>query len=157
MAPREITSAGEFDQQLAAAGGKVVVVDFHATWCGPCHAIAPTFASLANKHAASAVFLKVNVDGVKEIAQRYSVRAMPTFAFIKNRSVVDTLKGADPGRLTQLVQKHAAASAASGAASSSRGPAAGSNVHRLGDIKNVQLENLLPLLLLAAYVVYILS
>ncbi|KAK0520376.1 hypothetical protein OC842_007122 [Tilletia horrida] len=167
MAPKEVQSAAEFDSQLASAGSKLVVVDFHA--------IAPTFASLASKHAANAVFLKVDVDGVKAIAQRYSVRAMPTFIFLKNRAVIDTIRGADPGKLTALVQKHAAAGSAfsgsgstlgGGASSSSGGSRAGSTgatptprtnpIHSLSD-RNIQLETVLPLLLLGAYLIYILS
>ncbi|CAD6892069.1 unnamed protein product [Tilletia controversa] len=163
--PKEIQSAAEFDRELGSAGSKLVVVDFHATWCGPCHAIAPTFASLSTKHASGAVFLKVDVDNVKEIAQRYSIRAMPTFIFIKNRSVIETIKGADPSKLSSTVQKHASASAGSfggsgstlGGGSSSSTPRAtgGNNVHGLGD-RNIKLETVLPIVLLGAYLFYIL-
>ncbi|KAE8230251.1 hypothetical protein CF326_g4752 [Tilletia indica] len=163
--PKEVTSAAEFDQELSKAGSKVVVVDFHATWCGPCHAIAPTFASLSTKHASGGVFLKVDVDKVKEVSQRYSVSAMPTFLFIKNRAVVDTLRGADRARLTALVEKHASAGSAAfggsgstlgGSSSSAPRPTGGNPVHALGDIKSLKLETMLPLVLLGAYLVYIL-
>lgn len=50
----------DFDDQLKVAGDKVVVVDFFATWCGPCKMIAPTLEDLAGKHASSLVVLKVS-------------------------------------------------------------------------------------------------
>ncbi|KAK0556946.1 hypothetical protein OC846_000790 [Tilletia horrida] len=176
--PKEISSASEFNQELAGAGQKLVVVDFHATWCGPCHAIAPTYAQLASKHASTAIFLKVDVDRVAEVAQRYGVRAMPTFLFIRNKSVLDTLKGADPSKLKSLVEKYIAASgvgaAFSGAGSTLGGNSTSSsssartggaaaaprasnpNLHGLAD-KNIKLEQLLPLIVLGAYLFYILT
>ncbi|GAC77631.1 hypothetical protein PANT_27d00045 [Moesziomyces antarcticus T-34] len=104
---KEVVSATEFDAELQAAGSKLVVVDFHALWCGPCKVIAP--------HP-NVTFLKVDVDRVQAVAQRYRVRAMPAFLFLKNKSVVDTLQGADPNRLTALVKQHSsgASSAFSG-------------------------------------------
>ncbi|PWN28706.1 thioredoxin H-type-like protein, partial [Jaminaea rosea] len=82
---------------------KLVVVDFTASWCGPCRMIAPTFESLAKKHTGS-VFLKVDVDENAAVARAYSVSAMPTFVFLKNKSVIETLRGANPSQLTSLVE-----------------------------------------------------
>ncbi|TKY88904.1 hypothetical protein EX895_002145 [Sporisorium graminicola] len=113
---KEVSSAAEFDGELNTAGSKLVVVDFHATWCGPCKVIAPIFQRLVSQYT-NVVFLKVDVDRVQPVAQKYSVRAMPTFLFLKNKSVVDTLQGADPNRLSALVKQHSsgASSAFSGA------------------------------------------
>ncbi|SPO31062.1 related to TRX2 - thioredoxin II [Ustilago trichophora] len=125
---KEVSSAGEFDAELNAAGSKLVVVDFHAVWCGPCKAIAPIYQRLASQYT-NTVFLKVDVDRVQAVAQRYSVRAMPTFLFLKNKSVVDTLQGADPNRLTSLVKQHAsgASSAFSGSGQTLSGSGSSSN------------------------------
>ncbi|GAC94829.1 thioredoxin [Pseudozyma hubeiensis SY62] len=125
---KEVSSASEFDSELSAAGSKLVVVDFHATWCGPCKVIAPIFQRLASQYT-SVVFLKVDVDRVQPVAQRYSVRAMPTFLFLKNKSVVDTLQGADPNRLTALVKQHSsgASSAFSGSGQTLSGGSSGSS------------------------------
>uniref|UniRef100_A0A7R9WDZ5 Thioredoxin domain-containing protein n=1 Tax=Pseudictyota dubia TaxID=2749911 RepID=A0A7R9WDZ5_9STRA len=91
----------------ASAEGKLVVIDFSATWCGPCKMIAPIFHELSEKDALkdSVVFLKVDVDENPDTAAKYSVSAMPTFVFIKGGDVVDRLMGANPARLMEMVQE----------------------------------------------------
>ncbi|CCF48688.1 hypothetical protein NDA11_005429 [Ustilago hordei] len=126
---KEVSSAAEFDAELTAACSKLVVVDLHAVWCGPCKAIAPIFQRLASQYT-NTVFLKVDVDRVQPVAQRYGVRAMPTFLFLKNKSLVDTLQGADPSRLTALVKQHSSAassSAFSGSGQTLSGTSSGSS------------------------------
>ncbi|KAH8149172.1 uncharacterized protein LAJ45_06711 [Morchella importuna] len=110
----------------------IVIIDFHATWCGPCKAIAPTFESLATKHAAPSkvAFTKCDVDAAQEIAAQYGVRAMPTFLIFKNRQEVARIQGADVRGLTTAVEKYAAeanssSSSSSASASSSATAAAG--------------------------------
>ncbi|KAI5846292.1 thioredoxin-like protein [Morchella snyderi] len=109
----------------------IVIVDFHATWCGPCKAIAPTFESLAAKHAAPSkvAFTKCDVDAAQEIAAQYSVRAMPTFLIFKNRQEVARVQGADVRGLTTAVEKYAAEakSAAATFATSGKGYTLGSS------------------------------
>lgn len=63
---------------------KPVVVDFWATWCSPCRAIAPIFEALAEDHADEAIFAKLNVDDAYEIASQYKVNAIPTIIVFKN-------------------------------------------------------------------------
>ncbi|KAK2606218.1 hypothetical protein QQS21_003389 [Conoideocrella luteorostrata] len=78
----------QYDTELDAlfSTTKHVVVDFYADWCPPCRAIAPIFSKLADSHSkrTQLAFAKVNVDHVKNIAQRYNVSAMPTFMFFEN-------------------------------------------------------------------------
>lgn len=71
-------------------------IDFHATWCGPCIAIAPKFESLAKDYSSTSTFVKVDVDKASDISRAYQVRAMPTFVFIRNERKVGEVKGADP-------------------------------------------------------------
>ncbi|KAI9656611.1 MAG: hypothetical protein M1821_004818 [Bathelium mastoideum] len=88
----------------------LVVADFHASWCQPCHAIAPLFASLATTHAQPhrLAFVKIDVDAHQALARQYSVSAMPTFLVIKRGGRVgDTVRGADPGRLRAMVERAA--------------------------------------------------
>lgn len=58
---------------------------------GPCHAIAPRFTQLSQRYS-DVAFARVDVDQVQPVAQQYSVTAMPTFLFIKNKAVVDTVR-----------------------------------------------------------------
>ncbi|KAF8790160.1 Thioredoxin-2 like protein [Argiope bruennichi] len=73
-----IADENDFNSQLEAAGDKLVVVDFHATWCGPCKMIAPFFQDLAEEFK-DVVFLKVDVDEVEDVAGQYNVSSIPKF------------------------------------------------------------------------------
>ncbi|GFQ75068.1 thioredoxin [Trichonephila clavata] len=100
-----VTSEEDFRAQLDAAGDKLVVVDFHATWCGPCKMIAPFFQELSEENT-DVVFLKVDVDEVEDVALQYSVSSIPKFVFIKNKSQVMEMLGADQAKLKSLVLEH---------------------------------------------------
>ncbi|KZV71730.1 thioredoxin-like protein [Peniophora sp. CONT] len=109
-APTEIQSVSEWNTTLRAAKARTpptpIVVDFHAQWCGPCKQIAPFYSQLASQHP-HVQFLRVDVDapGVKAIAAKYQVSAMPTFMAIQEGNVVDSLRGADPRGLASMVEK----------------------------------------------------
>merc|ERR1712217_536173 len=92
----------DFNNQLTAAGGKLVVVDFHATWCGPCKLVAPHLEEMS-KTMNDVVFLKVDVDDCEDVAAEYKITAMPTFIYIKNKSKVADLTGANVDKLKQIV------------------------------------------------------
>ena len=81
-----------FDQLLAQ--GKPMVVDFWATWCGPCKKIGPYIEELAEQYAEQAIIGKVDVDDNDELAMRFGVRNIPTILFIKDGQVVDKQIGA---------------------------------------------------------------
>ena len=66
---------------------KPVMLDFWATWCGPCQMQAPIFHAFAEKHADTAVFGKVNVDEQMELAREFAVASIPTILVIKNGEV----------------------------------------------------------------------
>ncbi|KAK4136902.1 thioredoxin-domain-containing protein [Trichocladium antarcticum] len=100
-----INSSAQWRQVVSSHA--IVIADFYATWCGPCKMIAPTFDSLATKYAkpGKIAFAKVDVDAQGDVAQQYSVRAMPTFLVLRNGSVIDTIQGANPPALTAAVEK----------------------------------------------------
>lgn len=84
-----------------------LIADFHATWCGPCHAIAPIFTQLSATNSSPGVltFVKIDVDAQQEIAREYGVSAMPTFLVFKEGKVIETIRGANPPALKAAVEK----------------------------------------------------
>ncbi|KAM3306268.1 thioredoxin H-type [Capsicum chacoense] len=84
---------------------KLIVVDFTASWCGPCRFIAPFLAELAKK-LPNVTFLKVDVDELKSVATDWAVEAMPTFMFLKEGNIVDKVVGAKKDELQQTIAKH---------------------------------------------------
>uniref|UniRef100_A0A8C5CMG3 Thioredoxin n=1 Tax=Gadus morhua TaxID=8049 RepID=A0A8C5CMG3_GADMO len=89
----------KFQAALAEAGDNLVVVDFTASWCGPCKVIGPKFV-VKNRNV---VFLKVDVDEAADVAAHYEVNCMPTFLFFKNGEKIDNFAGANHILLEQKV------------------------------------------------------
>lgn len=75
-------------------GNLPLVVDFWATWCGPCRAIAPIVAELAEEYDGRVVVGKCDVEENDDIAMEFGIRNIPTLLFIKNGQVVDKHVGA---------------------------------------------------------------
>ena len=73
----EIDSLDQFQQELAS-GESLVVVDFYATWCGPCKQLSPRIEASASQLNGKVKFLKVNVDKMGDLSKTYKIRAMPT-------------------------------------------------------------------------------
>ena len=85
-------------EELTAAG-LPVVLDFYATWCGPCTKIAPIIEELAAEFDGKIAVGKCDVDENDEIAAQYGIRNIPTVLFIKDGQVVDKHVGAAPKSL----------------------------------------------------------
>ncbi|KAH8264705.1 hypothetical protein KR044_001818 [Drosophila immigrans] len=100
-----IRSINDFNKRIDSAEGQVVVLDFYATWCGPCKEIEKTVKSLARQYAGKVIFLKVNVDKYEELVEKYKVRSMPTFVFIKGNRRLGSIIGADEHKLVKMLSK----------------------------------------------------
>ena len=77
----------EFKALTAEAGG--VVVDFGATWCGPCRAMKPVFKKLAKEYEGRTRFLEVDVDANPELTAQFKVSSIPTFIIFRSEEIVD--------------------------------------------------------------------
>ncbi|NND06396.1 MAG: thioredoxin [Saprospiraceae bacterium] len=91
------------DLRRITEGGKPVLLDFYADWCGPCRMLTPTLEELSEKLGNDAVVAKVNVDENRALATEFQVRSIPALFFLKEGKVIDRLQGLQS--LTTLEQK----------------------------------------------------
>ncbi|GBP29667.1 Thioredoxin-2 [Eumeta japonica] len=101
-----IKDSEDLKTRLSEAGEKLVVIDFMATWCGPCKMIGPKLEEMAAEMADSIVVLKVDVDECEDIAAEYDVNSMPTFVFLKQGKKVEEFSGANAEKLRVTILKH---------------------------------------------------
>ena len=75
---------------------KLLVVDFYATWCGPCKKLSPTLDEVSEELGEQVNIVKVDVDESEDLAMDYGIRSVPTVLFFKNGQQVDKFVGALP-------------------------------------------------------------
>lgn len=86
----------EFEKELKS--GKLLFVDFSASWCGPCQMMAPIVDEIAEEYEKNDKidFLAVDIDKNMELSSKYSVMSVPTMLFLKDGEIVETMIGARP-------------------------------------------------------------
>lgn len=98
----EITDSKKFDFILSNYQNKLIVVDFTATWCGPCQRIKPYFHECSNLYKDKCLCLSVDVDKFPELTKKYNVEAMPTFLCFLNQKKVHEIVGMDKQGLQKV-------------------------------------------------------
>jgi thioredoxin 1 len=88
-------NSDEFDNQVLESATPVLV-DFTATWCGPCQRLAPTLEVLSKEFAGKATFVKVDIDESPNLAEEYGVEGVPTLMLFKGGEAVDRIVGGQP-------------------------------------------------------------
>ena len=91
----EVTITNENFESLKN-GSQPLVVDFWATWCGPCRMVAPVISELAEVYDGKITVGKCDVEDNEDLAQEFGIRNIPTILFFKGGQVVDKLVGAQP-------------------------------------------------------------
>jgi len=102
----KIINTAQFKESVEENQG-VVVVDFFATWCGPCKMLAPVFEQAGEEMKDDAKFLKVDIDQSLEIAQQFKISTVPTMIIFKDGKPVESLVGFMPKEsIVQKVKSH---------------------------------------------------
>lgn len=91
----EVINSDAFKSEVEAYDG-VAIVDFFATWCGPCKMLAPVLEQLSNEMDGQAKFLKVDIDASLDLARQFNISSVPTMVIFKDGKPVDTLVGFVP-------------------------------------------------------------
>lgn len=101
---KNITSA---NLEELNATGQLVVIDFWATWCGPCQRLTPIIEELATEYDGRAIIGKCNVDEEEDLPMQYKVRNIPVILFLKNGEQVDKIVGAQTkDKIKEVIEKY---------------------------------------------------
>ena len=106
MSKAPAVTAADFDAEVLQSEVPVLV-DFYASWCGPCRAVAPEVDAVAEQLEGKAKVFKLDVDAFPDVESRYGVRSIPALLFFKNGQVVDSVVGAVPRKvLAEKLEAH---------------------------------------------------
>jgi thioredoxin 1 len=104
----DVTTANFQTEVLGA--DKPVLVDFWASWCGPCKMLAPVVEKLSTQYTEKVRFVKLNTDENPDIAGKFGISGIPCLILIKDGKEIDRFVGFDPGpRISAMLNKHVSA------------------------------------------------
>lgn len=103
MSVQELTSMEECEKVCTQIPNKIIVLDFSATWCGPCKRIYPLLQNLSQEYQ-NTLFYKIDIDQLPDIASHFGISSVPSFKFIYNNKIVAEFAGADSQKLTQTLE-----------------------------------------------------
>ncbi|KAK2963171.1 putative Thioredoxin [Blattamonas nauphoetae] len=98
-------TVSQYQDELNKHGDDLVVVDFSATWCGPCQKIKPVFENLPGKYP-NVTFIHCDVDELRDLDEVDSIQGVPTFRFWKKGKKVAEFSGANESNLLSTIDKH---------------------------------------------------
>ena len=102
----EILTTETFKEKVTEAKG-TVLVDFFATWCGPCKMIAPAVEQLAAEYEGKAAVYKLDVDEAQDVAMQYGIMSIPTLVFFKDGQEAERIRGAvSKAELTDAMERN---------------------------------------------------
>lgn len=99
--------------QDSALKGKLILVDFYATWCPPCRRASPVYGKMSIDYD-DVLFLKVDVDKVPSLMRDQNVRAMPTFQLLRDSKRIDHVVGFDEQKIRRMIERHRSSSSNDG-------------------------------------------
>ena len=103
----EVTEQNFASQVIEASHQQPVLVDFWATWCGPCQSLMPILEQLAQSYQGKFLLAKVEIDSQQGLANQFGVRSVPTVKLVKNGQIVDEFTGALPeSQIRTFLDKH---------------------------------------------------
>lgn len=98
-------SLGEFEKTLSE--NNLVLVDFFATWCGPCQMFSPVVEQVSQKYQDKLTVVKIDIDENSDIAEKYTIQSVPTSILFKNNNVVERVSGMmSLSQCSDLIEKH---------------------------------------------------
>lgn len=101
-----IKNMDEFSDAFDTIGDRMLIINFCAEWCAKCKATDPQLQKLATAYEREVLFIKVDVDKFEDLSERYDVKKVPTFVYIRDRKTIDVTTGSTVKKTEDCILKH---------------------------------------------------